>query len=211
LCEEEKDMHQVELNAAFREKKGKEANKKLKANGTVPAILYGGEKDNISLTINAKELAKVITDGGNAIISMTLTDNMQETVVLKNWQLHPYNGTILHADFYRISLEDSIVAKVPVEIVGVASGQKTGGVLDISLREITIRALPLQVPDKFEINITHLEVGDIIHVKDIQIGEGIEVLSDTEQVVVTLTVPVVEIVASEPAEPEIVKKKKSGK
>ncbi|MBU0699966.1 50S ribosomal protein L25 [bacterium] len=204
-------MHQVELNAAFREKKGKEANKKLKANGTVPAILYGGEKDNISLTINAKELAKVITDGGNAIISMTLTDNMQETVVLKNWQLHPYNGTILHADFYRISLEDSIVAKVPVEIVGVASGQKTGGVLDISLREITIRALPLQVPDKFEINITHLEVGDIIHVKDIQIGEGIEVLSDTEQVVVTLTVPVVEIVASEPAEPEIVKKKKSGK
>lgn len=204
-------MHQVELNATLREKKGKEANKKLKANGTVPAILYGREKDNISLTINAKELAKVITAGENAIISMTITDNLQETVVLKDWQLHPYNGTILHADFYRISLEESIEANVPIEIVGVASGQKTGGVLDILIREIKIRALPLQVPDKFEINVSHLEIGDIIHVKDIQMGEGIEILSDTEQVLITLTVPVVEVVEQGPSEPEIVKKKKSGK
>ncbi|MBI4777396.1 50S ribosomal protein L25 [Candidatus Desantisbacteria bacterium] len=204
-------MHQVELNATLREKKGKEANKKLKANGSVPAILYGRERDNISLTINAKELARVITAGGNAIVSMTLTDNTQETVVLKDWQLHPYNGTILHADFYRISLEDSIETKVPIEVVGVASGQKTGGVLDILLREIEVRALPLQIPDKFEINVSPLETGDIIHVKDIQMGEGIEILSDPEQVVITLTVPVVEVVEQGPSEPEIVKKKKGGK
>ncbi|MEK7273766.1 MAG: 50S ribosomal protein L25, partial [Candidatus Desantisbacteria bacterium] len=205
-------MHQVELNAIVREKKGKEANKKLKANGRVPAILYGREKDNISLTINAKELAKVISAGENAIISMTLTDNMQETVVLKDWQLHPYNGTILHADFYRISLEESIEANVPVAIVGTAPGQKTGGVLDILLREIEIRALPLQVPDKFEINVSHLEIGDIIHVKDISIGEGIEMLSDPEQVIITLTVPAVDLEAAQgPSEPEVVKKKKGGK
>ncbi len=204
-------MHQVELNASIRGKKGKEANKKLKANGAVPAILYGREKENISLTVNAKELARVISEGENAIISMTLTDNMQETVVLKDWQLHPYNGTILHADFYRISLEESIVAKVPLEIVGTAPGQKTGGILDIHLREIEIRALPLQAPDKFEINVSHLEIGDIIHVRDIQMGEEIEILSDTELVIVTLIVPVVEVVEQGPAEPEIVKKKKGGK
>ena len=203
-------MHQVELNGTLRERKGKEANKKLKANGMVPAILYGGEKDNISLTINAKELAKVISARGNAIISMTLTDSMQETVVLKDWQLHPYNGTILHADFYRISLDESIEANVSVEIVGVASGQKMGGILDILLREIEIRALPLQVPDKFEINVSHLEIGDIIHVRDIQMGEGIEILSDPEQVIVTLVIPTAEVEAPEhgASEPEVIKKKK---
>ncbi|MDI6781939.1 MAG: 50S ribosomal protein L25 [bacterium] len=205
-------MHQVELNVSLREKKGKEANKKLKANGTVPAILYGREKENISLTINAKELAKVISAGENAIISMTLADNMQETVVLKDWQLHPYNGTILHADFYRISLEESIEVKVPLEILGTAPGQKTGGVMDILLREVEVRALPLQVPDKFEVNVSYLEIGDIIHVKDIQMGEGIEILSDPEQVIVTLTVPVAEIESPQgPIEPEIVKKKKGEK
>jgi large subunit ribosomal protein L25 len=204
-------MHQVELNASLREKKGKEANKKLKAKGSVPAILYGREKDNISLTVNAKELAKIISVGENAIISMTMTDNMQETVILKDWQLHPYNGTILHADFYRISLEESIEAKVPLGVAGVAPGQKTGGVLDILLREIEVRALPLQIPDKFGIDVSRLEIGDIIHVKDIQMGEEIEILNDPEQVVVTLTVPVVEEVSAGPSEPEIVKKKKGGK
>jgi large subunit ribosomal protein L25 len=204
-------MHQVELNASLREKKGKEANKKLKAKGSVPAILYGREKDNISLTVNAKELAKIISVGENAIISMTMTDNMQETVILKDWQLHPYNGTILHADFYRISLEESIEAKVPLGVAGVAPGQKTGGVLDILLREIEVRALPLQIPDKFGIDVSRLEIGDIIHVKDIQMGEEIEILNDPEQVVVTLTVPVVEEVSAGPIEPEIVKKKKGGK
>lgn len=182
-------MHQVELEATLREKKGKEANKKLKAIDMVPAVLYGREEDNISLTINAKELAKVIKAGENAIINMTLSDNMQETVILKDWQLHPYKGKILHADFLRISLEESIEMDVPIETIGVAPGQKTGGILETLLREIKIKALPLQIPDFFEVDISHLEIGNTIHVKDLQMNEGIEILSDPEQIVITVAAP----------------------
>jgi len=205
-------MHQVELTADLREKKGKEANKKLKANGMVPAVLYGREKDNISLTINAKELARVIKAGENAIISMTLSDNMQETVILKDWQLHPYKGKILHADFFRISLEESVEIDVPIETVGISPGQKTGGVLEISLREIKIRALPLQILDKFGVDISRLEIGDIIHVKDLQTSEGIEILNDPEQMVITVAAPaeaeVIDPSAQVSTKKEVVKKRK---
>lgn len=219
-------MRQVELKAQIRECVGRKGvNRRLRANGQVPAILYGDDKENIAISVDSKELAQIILSGENVVINITVCNNSNEyveTVILREYQLHPYKNEILHADFYRISLDKKIEVSVPLEFVGTAIGQKEGGVLDILIREVDVRALPLQMPEKIKVDISSMKIGDILQIKDIPISEEIEILTEADLDVVTITMPTIEepevteeaeeeVSAEEeeePKEPEVIKKGK---
>jgi len=219
-------MRQVELKAQIRECVGRKGvNRRLRANGQVQAILYGDDKENIAISVDSKELAQIILSGENVVINITVCNNSNEyveTVILREYQLHPYKNEILHADFYRISLDKKIEVSVPLEFVGTAIGQKEGGVLDILIREVDVRALPLQMPEKIKVDISSMKIGDILQIKDIPISEEIEILTEADLDVVTITMPTIEepevteeaeeeVSAEEeeePKEPEVIKKGK---
>lgn len=166
-----------------------------------------GEGDPIALTVDRRGLLRVMgTEAGeNVILNLTIVSGKELTrkAMVKEMQVDPVTGTLLHADFLAISMERAIEVEVPVEVVGVAIGVKEkGGTLTQIVRELSVRCLPAAIPDRITIDVSHLDVGDGLHVKDVSIPADVELLTDTEQVVATVTAPVVEEVAA-PVEEEV--------
>ncbi|MFQ5532273.1 MAG: 50S ribosomal protein L25, partial [Candidatus Methylomirabilales bacterium] len=199
-------MEFVDFKVQRRADTGKGAARQLRRGGQLPAILYG-EGDPIALTVDRRGLLRVMgTEAGeNVILNLTIVNGKELTrkAMVKEMQVDPVTGTLLHADFLSISMERAIEVEVPVEVVGVAIGVKEkGGTLTQILRELSVRCLPAAIPDRITIDVSHLDVGDGLHVKDVSIPADVELLTDTEQVVATVTAPVVEEVAA-PVEEEV--------
>jgi len=213
-------MDFVDLSAGIREEKGKELNKKLRDSGLVPACVYKKGEDTISLKIDRKNLSKALhTEAGeNVIIKLHVEGakkKKERTVVLKEVQRDPIKDRLLHVDFQEISLTETLKVKVPIAGKGESIGVKQdGGVLQHVLWEAEIECLPTNIPEKIEIEISSLKIGDSIHVKDIQAPEGVKILDDPEGVVFSVEHPKkVEEVIAEPAEgameePEVIREKK---
>jgi len=211
-------MEQQLLEAKLRTKKGKVYSRKLRKEGLIPAVLYGGKKESLPVEVNVRDLEKIFLtgEGSNVIINLQLSNvngNPVETVLIKDFQQDPITRAFLHVDFLRVSLREKITAHVPLVLVGEAPGVKEAGILEHFLRELTIRCLPLEIPHHIEVNVSQLIIGESIHVRDLKIPEGIEVLSDPDQVVVTIGVPskleAEEVVAAPTVtEPEVISKGK---
>jgi len=182
-------MEDIKLSVVVRDgKSSKKELSALRAERRLPGVIYGGDKPPVQVSLSEKELQAARRRGGaNAILHLE-TGKSVETVILKDLQRHPVNDRMVHADFQRISMTRKIDAKVPLHIVGEAPGVKTaGGILQHQLRELSIRALPKDIPQFLAVDISHLEIGMHIEVKDLSVPAGIEIVDAADQRVVSVT------------------------
>ena len=204
-------MQQITLNAKVRDKIGKGASGRLRQQGRIPAIVYGRKENPLTLEVVEGELEKVagMTSGQNAVINLNLDREEGDILALvKDVQHHPVTDRLLHVDFYRISLRDKITVSIPVAVTGESVGVKEGGILEHILWEVEVECLPTQVPERIEVDITSLKIGDTVHVRDLKTEEKIKILTEEEKTVLSLVPPtvikeeVVEEVEEEVTEPE---------
>jgi large subunit ribosomal protein L25 len=220
-------MERMNLKAQIREEIGKESVKKLRRQKFIPAVVYKG-KNSQNIKIAEQDFFDIIHTkaGENVIVNLHVaadaihkekssvkTSKKVRTAIIKEIQYHPIRGNVLHIDFNEISLTEVLTVKVPIAAKGEAEGIKEGGVLEHILWEIEIECLPTQIPESIPVDVTPLKIGDSILVKDLQIPEGIKVLSDPEATVITLAAPHVEEMEEvkpeeEIAEPEVIMEKK---
>lgn len=211
-------MENINLEAIARPETGKSAARHVRKEDMVPAVVYKDGDKGISVKVGRKALLKALhTDAGlNAIITLGILDGSKvdtRTVIVKETQIDPLTDKIIHADFHEISLKEKISVKVPVAVKGEAVGVTSEkGVFTQTLWEIEIECLPTDIPEKIEVNVEKLKIGEAIHVKDIAMPEGVTVLEDEDQVVASVHHPEAEK-TEEPleegaVEPEVIKKGK---
>jgi large subunit ribosomal protein L25 len=184
---------EVKLRAEKRDERGKEAARSLRANGRVPAVLYGKGTESVSLSVEAHEAEMLFQSISveNTIIGLEIDgDRKPVPALIREIQAHPYKPMLYHVDFYRIREGETLELEIPVHLIGVPEGVRTsGGVLQQTIHEVAVRCLPTQIPSSFDVDVAHLGVGDSVHVSDIQLGEGVEVLLDPDQVICSVVVP----------------------
>ena len=183
------------LTALPREERGKNANRRLRATGQIPAIVYGRAINPISVAVDPREVFSILhsESGRNTVFKLKINEKQMD-VLIRELQVDPVRGHLLHADFQTISMDEKRAFSVPIDPVGEAEGVKAGGILDIVVREIEVECLPKDVPDHFSVDVSHVQVGEAVRVGDLDItAEGIEVLSDQDLVLVTVVPPKVEV------------------
>ena len=198
------------VKALPREVIGK-ANRRLAGAGQIPAVLYGPERDSVSIGLARHEFELMLAHhaSGATIVSIEL-DSEKEPVdaVIKQIQYSPLKGTILHVDFLAINMDEKLQATAPFNFVGDSPGVKAGGVLMHTLREIAVEALPSNLPESIDVDISELEIGHSITVADIVAPEGVEIIEDPEGVVCSVIAPTVEPteeeLAAEVSEPTLI-------
>lgn len=196
-------MAELELSAEVRTQQGKGEARRLRRTGKLPAVIYGRGEAR-SLTCDAKKLRQILstTAGSNAIFQLNLEgeDFQERKAIVKEIQYHPLTGEMLHADLYEISMDKEIIVSVPVRFVGEPVGVKLkGGVLSHLLREIEVECLPARIPEAVTLDVSQLDIGDALHVSDLVVGEGVQIVNDPEEAVVSVTSVTLEEVAK-PAE-----------
>jgi len=219
-------MERVDLETQLREEKGKQLVKQLRRQGFIPAVMYEGGKDSLGLKVSEKEFVKVISTkaGTNVIINLKISTKPKtssssktgkdKTVMIKEIQREPVHGHILHIDFNEISLTETLKVQVRVEPKGEPVGLKEDGTLERIIHEVEVECLPTEIPEKLEIDVTNLNIGDSVFVKDIIVSPNIKILQDPELIVMSVKPPHVEPTPEEvigeeaPEEPELIKKER---
>jgi len=211
-------MEGIELNAETRVANGSNAARRLRADGKVPANLYGHGMAPLSLTVGAREFLRVMhVSGENALLKLKITGEEAQNVdaIVKEIQLHPVTDACYHIDFNAISLKEKIEVHVPVHETGDCPGVRDGGLLEHTHRELEIECLPTDIPERIDVPIDQLQIGDVVHVRDIVFPEGIKCLNDPDDVVLSVHTQQAEeedegeedVVS---AEPEVIGKAKEG-
>jgi large subunit ribosomal protein L25 len=183
-----------DLAVTVREKTGKGAARQLRRDGKVPAVLYG-QGECLLLTINPEPLIKILKShaGSTALISLDITgvkSKPKRTALLRDFQVDPVEGNVLHADLFEISMDKPIRVKVPLHVIGgMPAGVKEGGILHHNMRDLHIECLPSALPDFIEVDASPLNIGQGIHLKDITKKDGLRYLDDPDQMVVSVAAP----------------------
>jgi len=189
-------MSETALVVESRASTGKGVARKLRAAGRIPAVLYGQGKESVPLTIDPRALEKVLRSGGaNTLLDLTVEGRPElgsPVALVKELQRHPIRGTIVHADLYQVDLTRTVEVEVPVHLVGKAKGLDFGGILEHSLREIALECLPRSIPAAIEVDISNMEVGDVIHVRDLVLPTGVSLVTDPDLGVVHVALPAAE-------------------
>ncbi len=183
-----------EVDAEVRESSGKGVARKLRAQGKVPAVLYG-QGECVLLTITPELVEKVVKSRAatTGLITVKLGSGKSRTALLRDYQVDPVSGQVLHADLFEVSMDKVIRVKVPVSMAGGQPiGVKDGGVLHHNLRELTVECLPGAIPDSIPVDASALKIGQGIHLKDLAAIAGIRFLDDPELMVVSVAVPMSE-------------------
>jgi large subunit ribosomal protein L25 len=183
----------AKLTVQERESRGSAESRRLRKQGLIPGVLYGRGKTPHAICVPERELRRVLTgDGGlNAILDVVLEG--QKTThpsILKEYQQHPVKGGIIHVDFHEVRLDQPIQARVVVELVGEPQGVTEGGVLSQVNREVTVEALPMEIPEHLELDVSGMAIGDTLRLADLQVEEGVRYVDDPEETVLaTVTMP----------------------
>lgn len=211
-------MEQMQLTSSVRTDTGKGVARKLRQNGFVPAVVYGGTHGNIGLTVSSHDLRQIIAKGAGetSLIDLEVKngdDTQSVPVILKEFQIDPVKRTLLHADFMEVTMGQVIEIHVPLELQGTPAGIKVGGLLEFVTRELTIECLPSKMLSHIDVDISALEIGGSLSVEDISLDEDYKVLTPLDTVVATVTAPraeeeEVEGEEEEQAEPEVIAKGK---
>ena len=176
------------LTGKIREANGKSAARKLRTDECIPAVVYG-LNDNVSLSINPKELSKLIDDKGrNVLIELKVDGDSAENrnVVLKELQTHPLKPGWVHIDFLEIDISKKIKVKVPIFLIGVSPGEKQGGIVNHIIRALEIESLPNAIPEKFEVDMSEVELNQMIRVSDLNLGESVQIVNDPNDIVLNV-------------------------
>ena len=198
------------IKAVKRETRGKNEARRLRVEGNVPVVVYGGGSESLAATASLKDLAAVLrTDTGvNTVFSLDIDGEGVNDVIFQDRQIDPVRGRLIHADLRRFAKGEKIEMTVPIHLLGTAVGLKDeGAVLTQAMREIKVVCEPAKTPDSIDVDVTDLEVGQSIHVSDLKVGEGIEIALAPETVVATIVVVqevVLEPQIEEGAAPEVV-------
>ena len=192
-------MAVVELQAWPREERGSRPSRRLRRQGLVPAVLYGRDKPNVLLKLREEDLFELLT-AHTSVVELQWDSSTQPAQV-KELQVDRLEDRVLHADFVRISLSEKIEVSVPLEVVGEAPGVEEGGVLEMQMREVEVECLPQAIPESIEVDVSELEMGDSILIRDIEFPEGITPVNDPTRVAIGVVSPT-EIEEEEEEEPE---------
>jgi len=218
-------MAEILVDAKSRADRGKNAARRLRASGRIPAIVYGGKKDALAVSVDPKTLLRVLRSesGRNTILSLDLGDAGRASAILKSWQVDPVNEKFIHADFYRIAMDVAIRVKIPILAKGEARGVKVdAGILEVIMRELEVECLPGDIPERIEVDVTDLGLHGAIRVSELKVSDKVKVLDEADQIVVHVVsvkeeaAPVAAAPAegeaaapaAAPAEPEVMKKGK---
>lgn len=188
----------ITITATARDGAGKGVNRKLRTKGLIPAIVYGHHYDPVSLSINAAEMDKMFRPGHEDMQDYQLfklvlqgAESKETMVVIKDIQRDPIKEKIRHIDFFAVRMDEKIIAPVHVRIMGKAIGVKNGGILRHLLHEIKVKSLPADVPPHIDIDVTAMEIGDSVHVKNLHVPANVQILTDAEAGVVNIMAPIV--------------------
>jgi len=203
------------VTAESRSSRGKNEARRVRVTGLIPAVIYGAFKDPQSVSVNPKDILKIIhgKSGHNSIFDVDVPGIERTPVIVADEQYHPVKGNLLHVDLKRIDLTRKLRVSVPVHTVGEAKGVKQqGGVLDVVTRAIEIECIPDDIPDQFDVDVTELVIGNNIRVSDLPVKPGVRVLTAPDAVIAHVVgireeAPAAEAAAA-PAEPEVAKKGK---
>jgi large subunit ribosomal protein L25 len=201
----------AELSAQARAGTGKGHNRKLRASGRIPAVLYGHGEETRSVSVDAHELERLFAHihVESTVIDIAV-DGAPVKALVREVQRHAVRDDVLHVDFYVIHAGERVTVEVPLRITGTAPGVRIGGLLQQSLDTLEIRCLPDSIPDTIVVDISTLEIGDSVHVRDMSIPEGVEVLVDGDRTVCSVVPPTVtaeaaaEVAEPGEAEPEVI-------
>jgi large subunit ribosomal protein L25 len=194
----------VKLEVLERESRGSAETRRLRKQGLIPGVLYGRGKAPHAICVPERELRRALTGGGglHAILDVTMDGDSARPSILKSYQQDPVRGTLTHIDLQEVRLDRPIQAQVVVELIGEPVGVTEGGVLSQVNREITVEALPLEIPEHIDLDVTGMAIGDTFRLADLPEREGLKFLDDPEETVLaTVTMPT-RIVEPEPEEVE---------
>lgn len=213
-------MQRIELAADRRTGAGKGVARSLRREGKIPAVLYGGGQSTL-LSLSPSDLTKLLHSGAgeNALIGLKVGGGQEKErlAILREVQHDPLTGKPLHVDLFEVALDRAIRLKVHVEVTGETPlGVKEGGVLQHGIREIEVECLPTLIPEAVRVDASALKQGETVHIRDLQLGEGVRVLDDPALVVLSITTPMSEeklaelltVTPKETKEPEVLAKKK---
>jgi large subunit ribosomal protein L25 len=210
-------MATATLNATARADVGKGSARKLRANLRIPGVVYGHHREATPLAIDARELEKLLGSiaPGTTVVELHLGGRVSKTLI-REIQRHPFKRQVLHVDFQELVAGEKITVNVPILFVGTAAGVKDGGTVEEVLRELSVEVDPSNIPSHFEIDVSALGINDSVHVSDIKVPEGVEILDDLEATVAVVAPPriveeppaPVEGAVEAAAEPELIRKPK---
>ena len=209
-------MSELKIDVQKREKTGKGANRRARSGGLIPAVVYGGGKESVSIEIDRKSMLDLMKKAGseNPIYLLKLGDNERHAMI-REVQTHPISRQVVHIDFQRVMMDQKIHVKVPVELVGTAYGVKTqGAVLDFVTREIEVECLPGDIPGHVELDVTELHANQHAEARDVKLPEGVTLYDSPDKVIVSVAHARTEDTGAEGEatdrdEPEVIKKGKT--
>jgi large subunit ribosomal protein L25 len=188
--------------------------RRVRVQGLIPAVVYGAGQESVPVTVDPKVITKILysESGHNTIFDLTLEGKGGGKVMIVDWQHEPIKGKLLHIDLKRIAMDKAMVVSVPVQLIGVPAGVKTGGgVLSQVLHEVEIECLPGDIPSHIDVDVSALEIHGAIHVSDLPHSDKLKFLGEEDALVAHVTVmreEVVEESVAAPTEPEVAKKGK---
>lgn len=186
-------MGEAKLAVEAREGRGKGVARRLRMKGMAPGVVYGAGRESTAIAVEVAQLERLLetSHGGiNTLIDLEGSSAASgRTVIAKELQREPIRGSLLHVDFFEVNLREKIEVSVPVHLDGTAQGVVLGGVLDQQLREVELLCLPGAIPDDLRADVSHLELGDSLHVSELVLPEGVEILTDVELPIATVLIP----------------------
>lgn len=212
-------MTQIQtVQAEPRENFGKNANRRLRSRGRIPAVVYGAGGPSIPVEVDPREILRILRSesGHNALFTLEIKGKAPARVMVRDWQMEPTAGNLLHVDLVRIARDAKLKVKVPIHVTGEAKGVKIqGGIFEFVLREVELECLPDDIPEQITIDVTELMLGKNLRVSDLPVGEKVKVLTDPGRVVAHVVAlkaeeeKPAEVAEAAPAEPEVIHKGKA--
>jgi large subunit ribosomal protein L25 len=207
------------VGAETREEFGKNAARRLRRSGRIPAVVYGDQGPAIPLAIEPRKILQILESeaGYNSIFTLEIKGKAPARVMLRDWMLDPVDGELLHVDLVRVARDTKLRLKVPIHVTGEAKGVKVqGGIFEFMLREVELECLPDDIPEHVTVDVTELTIGKNLRVSDLPLGPRVKVLTDPARVVAHVVAlkaeeekPAAEVAEVAPAEPEVIRKGKA--
>ena len=188
-------METLEIQAEAREVDSKRQARRLRRNGKIPGILYGPKTPPVPLELNKREFSSRVAglEGSHLVrLKSSSTALAAKVALVKDMQYHPITGEVIHTDLYEVDLTAKIQVHVPLHFVGKAAGVVRGGILQPIVREIEVECLPMDIPEFFNVEVSALDIGDAVHIEELQMPEGVTAIYETNLALVTVVPPSVE-------------------
>lgn len=217
-------MSELSIEVQSRDRIGSRAARRLRREGLIPAVVYGGERDTLPIQVDRRALLDLIKEAGseNAVFVLELAGSKGKTrhCMVRDMEVNPLTREIVHVDFIRIDMSRKVEVEVPVELVGIPLGvSEDGGILDHITREVEVECLPGDIPNHLEVDVSELHIGQNVTIGDVSLPAGVELIDDPERVVASVVVPHIEeepeeeeemLLEAEMAEPELVGREGEG-